>query len=258
MIDPKHIMITGASSGIGAALALEYAAPGVRLALLGRDLSRLGAIAEQAVQKGATVAAYVCDVTEADKVAALIDSVDESAPLDLVIANAGISGGTSGEGESPGQVDAIFAVNVGGVFNTIHPALAAMKKRRRGQVAIISSLAGFRGLPGAPAYCASKAAVRIYGEGLRGEMAGHNVGVSVVCPGFIKTPMTDINPFHMPFLMSAQRAARIIRTGLACNKARIAFPLIMYLLVRFMASLPPQIVDAVFARVPGKRSLEKA
>ena len=127
-----------------------------------------------------------------------------------------------------------------------------MKLRGRGQVAIISSLAGFRGFAGAAAYCASKAAVRVYGEGLRAEMARFNVEVNVVCPGFVETPMTDVNPFPMPLLMSPEQAARIIRDGLAVNRARIAFPLRMYAVVRLLAAVPQPVMDFIAARMPRK------
>lgn len=114
-----------------------------------------------------------------------------------------------------------------------------MRARRRGQIPIMSSLASFRGLPGAPAYSASKAAARSYGEALRGTLHNYNVGVSVICPGFIRTPLTDVNRFRMPLLMEPDRAALLIRRGLARNRARIAFPLRLYALVWLLGVLPP-------------------
>ncbi|MDR3450469.1 MAG: SDR family NAD(P)-dependent oxidoreductase [Alphaproteobacteria bacterium] len=251
MDNPRHILITGSSSGLGAALALAYAGPGIRLALHGRNAERLAAVAAGARQRGAATSIHSGDVADAPDMAAWIAACDTEAPIDLVIANAGISAGT-GKGESAGQVQNIFATNVGGVFNTIHPLLAPMALRGRGQIVLVSSIAGFRGFPGAPAYCASKAAVRVYGEGLRGEMARHKIEVNVVCPGFIKTPMTDTNNFPMPFLMSAERAASVIKRGLACNRARIAFPWPMYLLVRLLAALPQSLMDKIAAHTPRK------
>ena len=109
----------------------------------------------------------------------------------------------------------------------------------------MSSLAGFIGMPGAPAYCASKAAVRVWGETLRADLAADGLRVSVICPGFVRSPMTDVNRFPMPFLMDANRAARIIVAGLAHNKGRIAFPLPMYLTVRAIAALPAWLRDRV-------------
>jgi short-subunit dehydrogenase len=255
MRDPSHILITGASSGIGAALAVMYACSGIFLSLHGRNAERLERVAAQARRRGADVVTRTCDVTDAEAMAAWIVARDAAMPLDLVVANAGISNGTLREDERAEQTKTIFAVNVGGVFNTIHPALPLMAQRRRGQIAVISSLAGFRGLPGSSAYAASKAAVRIYGEALRAEMAPYEVEVSVVCPGFVKTPMTDVNPFKMPFLMSPERAARLIRKGLEVNRARIAFPWQTYAIVRFFADLPQPLMDFIAARLPRKKQI---
>ena len=236
---PRAILVTGASSGLGAALALAYAGPGVELALGGRNRDRLEEIAAQCRERGAGVELRVVDVTDAAAMGAWILEADEAAPLDLVIANAGISGGGVG-----GDADRrIFAVNVGGVLNTVLPAIPPMQSRRRGQIAIISSLAGFRGFPDAPAYSASKAAVKSWGEGLRGSLAPDGIGVSVICPGFIRTPMTDANPYPMPFLMSAERAATIVKRRLARNHARIAFPWPMYAMAWLIGALPPLLSD---------------
>jgi short-subunit dehydrogenase len=224
----------------------------MRLSLHGRHTERLNIIAEQAKIRGATVTTHIGEVTDAQDMARWIESCDNAVAIDLVIANAGISLGTAKGTESADQVRMIFATNVTGVFNTVHPILPFMMRRKRGQIAIVSSLASFRGFPGAPAYCASKAAVRIYGEGLRAEMARHNIEVNVICPGFVKTPMTDVNQFPMPFLMSAERAAQIIRDGLQHNKARIAFPFIMYALIRILVALPQPLMDFIAARAPKK------
>jgi short-subunit dehydrogenase len=252
MLNPKHILITGASSGIGAALALLYAMPGVRLSLHGRNAGRLAAVAESAKERAAAVTMHTDDVTDAAAMAAWINTCDALQPIDLVIVNAGISAGAGGGLETTEQVRAVFATNVNGVLNTVQPALPLMINRRRGQIAIMSSVASFHGFPGAASYCASKAAVRTYGEGLRGDMAPRGVEVNVICPGFIKTPMTDVNPFPMPFIMSAERAARIIRSGLERNRARIAFPWPMYMGIRLLAALPQGLIDRLVARTPRK------
>jgi len=127
-----------------------------------------------------------------------------------------------------------------------------MIARKRGQIAIISSLAGHRGFPGAPAYSGSKAAVKVWGEALRGDLALHNVKVNVVLPGFIKSPMTDVNRFPMPFLMSAEKAAAIIQRGLAADRARIAFPFPTAFVAWAFGAISPLIADPILRMLPKK------
>ena len=252
MGEPRHILITGASSGIGEALAKAYAGIGIRLALTGRDRDRLEAVAAACRASGAEVVTAVLDVTDAAAVAAWIKGEDGAAPLDLVVANAGTSAGTGSGGENAEQARRIFAVNLDGVVNTVQAAIWLMEARRSGQLALMSSLASFRGFPGAPAYSASKAAVRVYGEALRGTLARRGIAVSVICPGFVKTRMTAGNKFPMPLLMEADRAAAIIRRGLARNKARIAFPRRLYAVALVLAALPPAVTDRWLVRLPEK------
>lgn len=252
MQNPKSILITGASSGIGEALARHYAAPGIQLSITGRDPERLELVAQDCRAAGAQVVASVLDVQDSEAMGAWIEKIDKESPLDLVIANAGVSAGTGRGGETAEQARLIMSVNVDGVFSTILPAIDRMKSRRKGQVAIMSSLAGFRGFPGAPAYCASKAAVRLWGESLRGELISQGIGVSVICPGFVRSRMTAVNEFPMPFLMDAERAARIIQRGLSRNRPRIAFPLRLYAVVWTLALLPSLIIDPILRRLPQK------
>jgi short-subunit dehydrogenase len=253
MRNPTSILITGASSGLGAALAEAYAAPGIRLALGGRDRTRLEETAERCRVAGAEVEVAVIDVIERELMASWIEFADTSRPLDLVIANAGISAGSRSGGESAEQVRRILAINVDGALNTVLPAMPPMVARGHGQIALMASLAGYRGLPGAPAYCASKAAVKVFGEGLRGELAAKGVDVSVICPGYVDTPMTQRNRFPMPFLMDAAGAARLIKQRLAKNKARIAFPWPMAAMVWLLQALPPGAIDRLLlARLPRK------
>lgn len=233
---PKTILITGASSGIGSALALAYAQPGNTLWLSGRNPARLDTIAAQVHARGASCELRIADVRDRDDMAAWISSADDQTPLDLVIANAGISAGTRKRADADHWSDSdIFATNVDGVIHTVTPALAPMVRRKQGQIALMSSLASFRAFRDSPAYCASKAAVRFYGNGLRRKHAVDGIGVSVICPGFVRSPMTDANDFHMPFLVDPDRAAARIRKQLARNPAMIAFPLPMYLAVRMLA-----------------------
>ena len=226
MKEVSSIVITGASSGIGEALALDYARPGAALALTGRDAGRLEAVAQACRAKGATVIADTVDVVDRDRFAAWLTAFDDSHPVDLIVANAGISIDKDNSSlDDFARVRQTFDVNVDGVFNTVEPLLARMMARQRGQIAIVSSLASFIGLPYSASYNASKAAVRVWGESIRFVLKKCGVGVSVVCPGFVVSRITASAPFPMPFLMSAERASAIIRRGLARNHARIAFPI---------------------------------
>lgn len=250
--EPSTVVITGASGGIGQALALVYAAPGRTLHLFGRDETRLRAAAVRAEAAGAAVRTHRADVADATAMEEALTAIDAATPIDLLIANAGISAGTGGIGENAAQTRAIFAVNLSGVLNTVLPVLPAMRARKGGQIAIVSSVAGFRGMAGAPAYCASKAAVRAWGEGLRAEAAADGVAVNVVCPGFVRTAMTGANGFPMPFLIEPERAARIVRDGLARNRGRITFPWPMAVLGWLLRALPDSWLNALARRLPRK------
>jgi short-subunit dehydrogenase len=250
--DFRSILITGASSGLGEALARAYAAPGVLLHLGARRAGLLDLVADACRAKGAEVTVTAIDVTSVTDMAVWVGRAHQQRPLDLVIANAGISGGTHDGPESDEQVRAIFAVNVDGVFNTVLPAIKLLSAQGHGQIGIMASLAGHRGFPGAPAYCGSKAAVKVWGEGLRGELAGQGIGVSVIMPGFVVTPMTAVNDFAMPFLMPVEKAATIIRDGLAHNKARIAFPLQTSFIAWLLGALPPALTDRLLRAAPRK------
>lgn len=251
---PRAILISGASSGLGAAVAEAYSDPGVTLFLGGRDRNRLETVAATCRAAGAAVHTEIVDVTDIEAMRRWVVGSDANRPLDLVIANAGISGGTSGlSGAEPEeQVRRLFDVNLGGVMNTVLPIIPTLSERGHGQIAMVASLAGYRGIPGAPAYCASKAAVKVFGEGLTGTLHGLGVGVSVICPGYVRTPMTDANAFPMPFLMDAERAARIIKRGLAKRKARIAFPWPMATAVWLLQALSPGLIEPVLRRLPKK------
>jgi len=254
MKNPSSILITGASSGIGAALALHYARAGVTLHLHGRNAQRLQQVAADCLARGAKVHTAIVDVTDASAMEQWLQECDAIGPLDLVIANAGISAGTGDHGESAKQVRQIFATNIDGVVNTIQPIIPRMITRKRGQIAVMSSLAAMRGIPSSPAYSASKAAVRFYGEALRGWLCWQGVEVNVICPGYVVTPMTAVNNFPMPFKMSAEKAAHIIARGLEKNRSRIGFPLPMYWLLCVLSSLPLRLTDPFFSRLPAKPS----
>ncbi|MCS5597204.1 MAG: SDR family NAD(P)-dependent oxidoreductase [Alphaproteobacteria bacterium] len=252
----KTILITGATSGIGYALAKHYAQNGARLILTGRNPDRLQDVAEVCRDLGAEVHSAIMDVRARDVMSPWLVDMDRRFQINLLIANAGVSGGTGsidGSGsEDDQQLREIFDINVNGVINTVTPLLNRMRERGIGQIAIMSSLASFSAWPTAPAYAASKAAVRVYGESLRGAYKKDGVKVNVICPGFIKTPMTDVNPYKMPFLMDADKAASIIAKALDKNKGRIAFPWPTYLFAGFIGLLPASWALSLLAGFPKK------
>ncbi|MBN2690196.1 MAG: SDR family NAD(P)-dependent oxidoreductase [Gammaproteobacteria bacterium] len=244
-MQPKNVLITGASSGIGAALALHYSKPGVLIAITGRDYGRLHEITKQCQDRGAEVIMASIDVTHKEAMQEWINEVNEQHSLELVIANAGISNAGEDRGENFDRK--IFEVNLDGVLNTIHPAIKIMQQAGGGQIAIMSSLASMISAPRAPAYCASKSALRVYGEALRNSLRKFNIKVSVICPGFVKTPLTDRNKYHMPFMMSVDKAACLSAKGLAKNHGLITYPKRMYFLLWLLRVLPHRLQEMVFS-----------
>jgi short-subunit dehydrogenase len=245
----KTIIITGASSGLGKALAIAYADVHTHLFLTARNESRLQSVASICRQKGAIVNIQSIDIRDARLVRDWLSTIGK---IDLLIANAGISAGTALGFESEEQTREIFATNLDGVLNTVLPVLPAMIAAKSGQIAIISSLAGMRGLPGCPAYSASKAAVKAYGEALRGSLKSCSVKVTVVLPGYIKTPLTEVNKFPMPFLMEAEKAANIIKTSLCSDPSLITFPWLLYFSTWLLKVLPVRISDYIAENLPPK------
>ena len=247
MWPPEHSLITGASSGIGRAMAEALAAKGAtRLTLLGRDETRLAGVAEACRDRGAEVFTASLDVRDRSAMAAVVRAAFDRAPIDLLVANAGISGLGS---EDP---RAVITTNIDGVLNSVEPVVPLMEQRRKGQIAIMSSLAGFRSLPNAPLYCASKSAVRSFGEGLGVRLAPQGVSVSVLCPGFIETPLTEANPFPMPLIMSAEEAAERLLDGIRRKKPRVAFPRRLYAVTRFLEVMPTSIANRLLAATAGR------
>lgn len=241
MKHPASLLITGASGAIGAALARAYAAPGIALVLQGRDPARLAEVAAQCQRLGAQVRTFVVDLADAAALDTWLRELAGQEPPDLVIASAGmnINTGPGGTGERWEEVEALLAVNVRSTLALVHAVLPGMRRRGRGQIALISSLAAWFGLPVTPSYCASKAALKAYGEALRGWLAAEGVEVSVVLPGYVESAMCREMPGPKPFLWTPERAARTIRRGLARNQARISFPFPLNLGTWLLAVIHP-------------------
>lgn len=253
----QTILITGASSGLGAALAQAYAAPDVRLLLVARRATRLSEVAAVCRSKGAEVVAAVLDVTDTKAMMEWILATDAQTPIDIVYANAGVSGGSLGIdiSDTSEQDHYIFDINVKGVFNTIHPVMGGMVRRGHGQIVLISSLAGFLSAPGAPAYAASKAAVRMYGEAITPKLRPLGIDVTVICPGFVVSEMTAANHFRMPFLMPTDKAVALIMQAVANKKSRYCFPFAAKMSVYALRLLPLFVQNRIFMRLPAKKSL---
>ena len=251
----RLVFITGASSGIGQALAWRYHQAGWRLALAAR---RAGDMAQWARQQGIPperCAVYQADVATTDSiVAAARDCIARQGLPDAVIANAGISVGMDTAVREDLDVMArVLATNSVGLAATFHPFVAPMVQRRAGVLVGIASVAGIRGLPGHGAYCASKAAAISYCESLRGELRGAGVKVVTICPGYVATPLTARNRFPMPFLMTAdafaERAFRTIEAGVSFR----VIPWQMGVAAKLLRALPNALLDRAFAGQPRKR-----
>ncbi|MES2353716.1 MAG: SDR family oxidoreductase [Pseudomonadota bacterium] len=249
--EAPRVFITGASSGIGAALAREYASRG---AILGLTARRPELLEQLARELNTSVAIYPLDVRDSAALhIAATDFTTRFGPTDIVIANAGVSSGTLTEEASDLAVfQEIFDINVMGMVNTFHPFITPMRERRTGTLVGIASIAGFRGLPGASAYSASKAAAISYLEGLRVELHGSGIAVTTICPGYIKTPMTVKNPYPMPFILDAEDAARRLIRAIDAKKSFATIPWQMALVGFFLKCLPNWFYDFAFSKAGRK------
>jgi len=219
----------------------------VTLGLIGRDPIRLAETEAACRARGATMSAVALDVASAGPLGDWLCRFDDRTPIDLLVANAGISGGPGPDGGLEGLALATsqVSVNLLGAMNTLEPILPRMVARGAGRVAVVASVAGLRGLPYSPGYSASKAGVRAYGEGLRALLAPKGVGVSVIVPGFFDSRMTDRFMGAKPFLMSTERAVRIVRGGLDRGRARIVFPRLLALGLQATDLMPAWLGDLI-------------
>jgi short-subunit dehydrogenase len=249
-----QVFITGASSGIGAALACHYAATGAALGLVAR---RGDALQQLATELGVECACYALDVRNAEAMRlAAEDFMRRFGTPDIVIANAGVSRGTLTEhAEDIPAFRAVLDTNVLGMVHTFQPFISALRNAGQGSLTGIASVAGLRGLPGAGAYSASKAAAINYLESLRVELAGSGIAVTTICPGYIRTAMTDINPYAMPFLMDANDAARKMARFIEARRRFVIMPWQMALIGRLMKLFPAGLWDVVMKKAPHKPRL---
>ena len=243
------IVITGASRGLGAALAVRFAGPGVVLGLIGRDLDALQSVSAQCAGRGATTRIAAIDITDGAAMAALLADWDSAHPIDLAIANAGVTGGRQADGTMDGVAGArrLIEANLIGTMNLVEPLLPRFQARRSGQFALIASLAALRGMPDHPAYSASKAGVVAYGEGLRAALRPTRVTVSVILPGYFASSLDNHwsgpKPLAMPLDRMADRVAAAIRRG----DALAMIPRRLGLVLRALALLPSSLGDRLIA-----------
>ncbi len=243
--DRKVIVLTGASGGIGQALAREYAGGDTYLALIARDEERLQKQLEEIRTLGGEGETAAIDVRDRDRLHAYLSELDKRHPVDLVIANAGVTAGLGPDRtrERDEESDRLIDVNYRGVVNTVTGAIEAMQTRRRGQVVLISSLAGMRALPDMPSYSATKAAIIAYGHSLRGWLKPFGVSVTIICPGFITSPMSARHKGAKPREMPADKAAGLMRRAIERRKAFYAFPFLLAMGIWLQNLLPPKIGD---------------
>jgi short-subunit dehydrogenase len=247
--NPSRIFITGASSGLGAALARHYGQRGAVLGLCGRRAEALNEVAA-----GFNAHCYVADVRDARAMQDAAEKFLEAAGTpDIVIGCAGISVGTLTEERDDLTVfQAVMDANVMGLVHTFHPFIAPMKQAGKGLLCGITSVAGVRGLPGGGAYSASKAAARVYLEALRLELKASGIDVLTVSPGYIETPMTHVNPYPMPFRMSADVAAAKIAGLIRKRRPESVIPWQMAVVANLMRCLPRPLYDRLFENAPRK------
>lgn len=243
----KIVFLTGASSGIGEALAVEIAKQGAIIGLLARRENLLKELAAECEAVGGTARVFACDVVDYEKVQAAADALrNEFGRIDIMIANAGIGGNTSGlDVYKPDQVRKVIDINLMGAVNAVYAVLPQMLERKSGQLVAISSLAGFRGLPKSAAYSASKGAMTIFFESIRLDVQSQGVSVTIIQPGFIKTPLTSGRPNKMPFLMELDDAIPLFLRAIEKQKRFAAFPWQLANFVRLGRIFPAWLYDKI-------------
>lgn len=247
----RNVVITGASAGLGRALALTYARPGATLGIVGRNTTEVDITAAACRANGATAEAGTIDVRDAAATAAWLSDFDARYPIDLLIANAGLASTIADANDWEGleRTASVIDTNLYGTLHTVLPIIDRMRERKRGRIAMVSSIAALRGMAISPSYCASKAAIKAYGDSVRPLLARDGVGVTVILPGFVKTAMSDVFPGEKPFLWSAERSAAYIQKRLDLGRSEIAFPGLLAFGMRLLSLLPVAIADAILDRL---------
>jgi short-subunit dehydrogenase len=245
----KTVMITGASSGIGKGLALEVAARGARLGLVARRQELLDEVVAAVQSRGGRAIAVAADVRDAEAMKAAAERIrTELGPIDILIANAGIGTSSHISELDPNHVANVMSINVVGAANSVAAVMPQMVERGQGQLVAISSLAAYRGVPKSAAYCASKAAMSAYFESVRIDLRGTGVGVTIIHPGFIKTPLTAGRKAQMPYLMELDYAVAKIVSAIEQGRKSIAFPWQLATIVRAGMLMPVFMYDWIAAR----------
>jgi short-subunit dehydrogenase len=242
---PSQIaIVTGASSGIGWELGRQLAAQGYQVGLIARRAEKLRQLADLIRGAGGLAAVAPADVADRTALENAIEQLRQQlGPIDLLIANAGVGYATFIEPINKDEIEETIRVNLLGVIFAINAVLPEMLSRRQGHIAAVSSLGGYAGLPGESAYCASKAAVNTYLDGLRVQLRSHHIQVSTLCPGFVKTPMTAENKFHMPGLLAADEAARRMLRAIRSGRKIYNFPWITTWITRIAGWLPDWLLE---------------
>ena len=250
----RNLWITGAGKGIGRAVALEYARHGWSIAVSARTTSDLEALAEEARANNlpGNIFPFPADVTDHDAMIQTFKAIEqEMGTLNHVILNAGTHAPSSATRFNTSAYRTLLEINVMGVVHGLSAAIPAFVDRRSGQIGVVASVAGYSGLPSAAPYGASKAALINMCEALKPELESVNVGVSLINPGFVKTPLTDKNEFPMPFLIEADEAARRIYAGMMKGKFEIAFPRMFVLILKILRILPYGLYFPLIKKVTG-------
>ena len=249
--NPKHVVITGATSGMGRALAMHYAVSGRYLSLAGRNPERLMEIVQACRGQGADAEGMQVDVTDAQAMRDWLSQRDTAIPIDMLIANAGMGGAQvvpTLSGEDGDLARQIIDVNTVGVLNTVTPVLSDMVRRQRGHIVIIGSISGLIGLPQSPVYCASKAAIQIYGDALRRLVKSKNVRITTVLPGFVDTPMSRSLDMPRPFCWSADKAVRRIASAVERGAPQYIFPWPLRAAIGLQNYIPVRLTDFILSR----------